>query len=214
MMNPLSRTVCIGAVMFGLMTWMSASTQPLVLKVNELPSDLQRVPSTSAMFVTVRVADVWASETMKPIRELIAKQPGNPLEAIDQLGVKIENIERATLVLPSINEGGVSPLILVAMKQPFDASKLLKTLGARSPAAYMQDQIREEQKRYPGLYKMEPKFIRHNRRGSKNSPKSVEWLPRKNLKPTAMRLITTSRMERSSSPSMTRRLPSCMPQAR
>ena len=109
MKSHVTRTVWVGALMFGLMTWMTAVTQPLLPKANELPSDLDIVPRDAAVFITVRVADMWENHVPEQVRQMLADQPGSPTLQLAAMGLKIENIERATVVVPTFEPRGMTP---------------------------------------------------------------------------------------------------------
>jgi hypothetical protein len=95
-----------GVALLGVLglAWLSARG-PVVAEEKKkpeaaLPSDLVRVPAQAGAVVSVRVAELWASEPGKRFRKRAGKDVDSATEAIQSaLGVGADQIERFTAVL-------------------------------------------------------------------------------------------------------------------
>jgi hypothetical protein len=98
---------------------------------------LDFVPSTAGGFVTVKVSDLMTLESLKPVREAIArieKLEGNRFG--DLFGVSWDEIDRVTVFWPApIGTGDEppEPFVVVGTKAPFNEARVLKALRAVPP---------------------------------------------------------------------------------
>jgi hypothetical protein len=96
-----------------------------------LPPDLDAVPSDALVFVHLRIADIWKSESLKGMRESIAKAGEKALAGFDKRFLPApSSIDRLTLVVfPRGAEAkdamGVCAILLV--NKPFERSEFLKS---------------------------------------------------------------------------------------
>jgi hypothetical protein len=115
-------------------------------KKQELPPDLQRISADAGGFVSVRVADLWDSDLVKPSREKM----GDELTRAEQqfragFGVSLSDIDRVTLVLVTpLPDAREEPLTVVVTRKPYDRDKILGALGKA------EEQTVEEQTLYVG----------------------------------------------------------------
>ncbi len=95
------------------------------------------VPSTSFAFLSIHVAEVWDTPSMKPVREALLKGD-HPLvpPIVGTLGVPPETIEHLTAFWPNVplGPGENRPFVVLTTRKPFNEAKLLKTLGAATSA--------------------------------------------------------------------------------
>src|SRR5215207_5557362 len=93
---------------------------------------LDFVPSTAGGFVTVKLSDLMAMESMKAVREAVArieKLEGGRLT--DAFGVSLDEIERVTVFWPAPPaDGPLDPYVVVRSKAPFNEARVLKALRA------------------------------------------------------------------------------------
>ncbi len=95
-------------------------------KVPALPSDLVKVPSDSAFLLSVRVADLWGSDLVQPIRRKLAKDIGEASGAFEKnFGLPLQQVERWTMVSVSPPAGPAEPLMFVHTTQAYDRAKVL-----------------------------------------------------------------------------------------
>ncbi len=83
--------------------------------------------------ITIEVAQLWDTPGLKPFREALGKLKDplkNDLEKFS--GMKIEEIERATLYWPTApgQESGAEPYMIFAGRKPLDREKIIETLEA------------------------------------------------------------------------------------
>ncbi len=127
----------------GFAAWYFLIRKPSVAK------DLDLVPRNAAGFVSVRVSDLWEGETMKGFRSDVGefmKKVGqeatrgggvqDPMAMIQQMesriGMKLTDIERVTLVVPSMDDLMGKPNVwgIVLSKVDYDQDKITTTLRA------------------------------------------------------------------------------------
>jgi hypothetical protein len=100
-----------------------------------LPPDLQRVPADAAVFVSVRVADLWNQEAAAGAREGLTRDVPDALrEWQSLLGVPPGEVERLTLVFPEFGaREEPAPVAFVATVKPYDKAKVLAAVAPGAP---------------------------------------------------------------------------------
>jgi hypothetical protein len=103
-----------------------------------LPADLAWVPADAVGFLSVRLADLWQSPTLKTFRAQLAKEDPDLAEDLEKglpkafeqfLGVGPKDVERITLALQMPFPGSVLEVPMsVTTVEPLDRAKLLRTL--------------------------------------------------------------------------------------
>jgi prepilin-type processing-associated H-X9-DG protein len=93
-----------------------------------LPPDAALVPPDGGMVVSVRVADLWSSDVVRPAREKLGKDLGEMMAELEKhLGAPLSQIERLTLLLPAFPPPG--EVVLVALDRPLDRAKVKALAG-------------------------------------------------------------------------------------
>lgn len=98
----------------------------------ETPSnqpDLAQVPSNALGFVRIAFHDVWTQESMKPVREQLAKS--EPFQDMEKsLGIKFGEFDTLTFFMLPPGGGSMEPAIIIAVttNQPIPKDKLLGAL--------------------------------------------------------------------------------------
>jgi Type II secretion system (T2SS), protein G len=96
-----------------------------------LPPDLDAVPSDALAFVHLRIADIWKSESLKGVRESIAKAGEKAIAGFDKRFLPApSSIDRLTVVVfprgaGAKDEMGVCAILFV--NKPFERSEFLKS---------------------------------------------------------------------------------------
>ncbi len=96
-----------------------------------LPPDLDAVPSDALAFVHLRIADIWKSESLKGMRESIAKAGEKAIAGFDKRFLPApSSIDRLTVVVfprgaEAKDEMGVCAILFV--NKPFERSEFLKS---------------------------------------------------------------------------------------
>jgi hypothetical protein len=95
-----------------------------------LPPDLDRVPRDAAGFLTVNVGELWKGEAARGLRTLLEQKGAQGLHQFEQtFGLRPEQIERVTVILPTGSEPG-AVWVQVTTAEPFDLAKVLNALKA------------------------------------------------------------------------------------
>ncbi len=96
-------------------------------KAAALPSDLAKIPTDGMFVVSGRVADVWDSVFLKPVREKIGKEPDVDIteEFQKRFGLPLEQVERMTMFLLSPPHSSGAPLLFVRTVKPYDMAKVV-----------------------------------------------------------------------------------------
>jgi prepilin-type processing-associated H-X9-DG protein len=95
-----------------------------------LPPDLAAVPADAIGFAHVRLADLWKSDALKDVRDIIGKAGEEALKAFDQRFVPAPStLERLTAFAlrhsrPEIGEP--LPIVMVTLAKAFDREQFLK----------------------------------------------------------------------------------------
>ncbi len=98
-------------------------------KDEALPADLDRVPRDGVFFASLRCAELWKSDALKPVQERLGKDAPDVLKSFEtSVGLPPDEIERLTLVML---EAGRSegPLMLVGTAKAYDKEKVLGRVG-------------------------------------------------------------------------------------
>lgn len=94
------------------------------------------IPPDGAAFATVKFDEVWQSEALKEVRDLIQKEMPQAQQQIESLiGLKIDDIERVSVFLPTLpgpNSGEPGFGFVVTAKKAYDPVRLLNSLDAYS----------------------------------------------------------------------------------
>jgi hypothetical protein len=126
---PLSASLAVALVATGLAA--SGRSTSGTAEEPKLPADLAHVPSDSAAFLSVRVADLWESTAAKPVRARIVEEAGEAIKAIEKsVGVSPSGMDRVTFFFRAIAPGA-DPTIVIATVSPIDRKQILATLGPR-----------------------------------------------------------------------------------
>jgi hypothetical protein len=101
-----------------------------------LPPELDLIPRDAAAVLSVRLADFWKSDQARDLRELMAGPGGGLREAEGKTGLRVADVQRLTVLVPSIDHSGPTPpVVFVTTGQPYDRGRVLKALQAQSPGA-------------------------------------------------------------------------------
>jgi len=123
------RAACLAALAAGAL-WLAGrpASSGLAADKGEAPkaaAGLDLVPADGVAVFSVRFADLWDHKAFKAAREKMAKQvPDFEGHAAKEIGVPLDEIERVTGLLPSI-ESRRNLLVFVTTIKPYDAKKLL-----------------------------------------------------------------------------------------
>lgn len=94
----------------------------------ERPTGLEQVPADALLFAHVRLADVWKSEQLKDLREVIRRAGDDLLAAYDKRFVPApSSLDRLTVYVSKPPEGRPEPVIVVILTttEPIDQQRLL-----------------------------------------------------------------------------------------
>jgi prepilin-type processing-associated H-X9-DG protein len=95
-----------------------------------LPAELNLIPRDSAVFVSIRVADLWNSPALKPIHELVI----DDLKTFEKdNGFHPKDVERVTILVPGLNQQS-EPLFIVTTTKPYDLAAVLDALHGYTEA--------------------------------------------------------------------------------
>src|SRR5207249_3174881 len=98
-------------------------------KDEALPADLDRVPRDAVFFASLRCAELWKSEALKPVQDRLGKDAPDVLKTFEtSVGMPPDEIDRLTLVMldAAPSEG---PLMLVGTAKAYDREKVLARVG-------------------------------------------------------------------------------------
>jgi hypothetical protein len=89
------------------------------------PADVALVPADAAVVLGLRLADLWAGDFSKPVREKWAKDMAAASAEIERLvGFRPEQIERLTVMLLGL--GDETAVAIVRLNQPYDRLALIR----------------------------------------------------------------------------------------
>lgn len=112
----------------------------LALPAQAAPRHLELIPRDGFAFLTVRVADLAETDVAQPLITLFGGMERSLLQELEQrTGLKITDIDRATLLFPAISGEPSPPVIIVTTKKPYDAGRVLLSLQALSPRQFHQN---------------------------------------------------------------------------
>ncbi len=91
-----------------------------------LPTDLAKIPGDALFAASVRIADLWSSDFVAPVREKYKKEIDLvPNEFKKRFGLSPEQIERLTVVVLDPPPKGGEPLIFARTVEAYDLAKIL-----------------------------------------------------------------------------------------
>jgi hypothetical protein len=92
------------------------------------PADLEMIPADAAVVVSFRPADMWAHDLVKPLRDKLGKDAAVMVAEVSKhLGTPPEEIERLTLVMPTLM--AEEPVVLVSVGKPYDRTRVAAVAG-------------------------------------------------------------------------------------
>jgi hypothetical protein len=101
-----------------------------------MPPHLDLVPRDTAMVFSMRLGEFWHSQAARGLREQLARPGGGLHEVEDATGLSVGDVQRLTVVIPTIDRNGPSaPLFFVTTDKPYDRDRVLKAFKAQSPGA-------------------------------------------------------------------------------
>jgi prepilin-type processing-associated H-X9-DG protein len=106
-------------------------------KTGDLPPELSWVPADAAGFLQVRFGELWNGPLGPGVRDALNRDDAGAIERVERaIGVKLNQVDRITLVIPSA--AGAAPeesvIVRVSTIAPYDRSAVLKMLGVgKSP---------------------------------------------------------------------------------
>lgn len=123
--------------------WMSLAVcavglLPAPAKAAPLPPELNLVPRDAALFVSIRVSDLWNESRLKPLRDFLVEEGRLLRDFENETGFRPDDVERVSIVCATFHPRQVlsEPLIVVTFKKPYDLAKLLDSLGGMTEAEY------------------------------------------------------------------------------
>jgi prepilin-type processing-associated H-X9-DG protein len=103
-------------------------------KEKALPADLARVPAKAAALLSVRVADLWASEPGKEVRTGLGKMEKQVAGGLaGALGLEPAEVERLTAVVADFRS---EPVLIVRAKKPVDKKVLARLVRGGTEEKY------------------------------------------------------------------------------
>ncbi len=132
-------SVLSGAFLLALLTADNALPARDEAKPTALPSDLAKVPSDCFFLLSVRVADLWSGELVKPVRQKLTKDLDEAAREFEKrLGLPPEQVERLTIVIVDPPTGSSEPLLFVRTTKPYERAKVIavgeKAAGKKAKA--------------------------------------------------------------------------------
>jgi hypothetical protein len=126
-------------------------------KSQTIPADLAWVPTNCTGFVHIRFAELWDGPLGRNARKLLAAQEPQAFEQIEKsLGISLSQIDTVTIVLPEFtNENMHNMVFRVTTTEPYDAQRLLASLGAKG------DDGQPLQAKSSGMYKLRDRGAIH-----------------------------------------------------
>jgi len=102
---------------------------PSFLRAEPLPPELDLIPRDAALFVSVRIGDLWNDARMKPAREFFEKD----FQFEEEAGFKPADVERLTIFFENFGAGIFEPRIEVTFSKPYNLEQLLKAWDRGPP---------------------------------------------------------------------------------
>ena len=144
-----------------------------------LPPELNVVPREAALFLSVRVAEVWNDARLKPLRDYLLKDANILREFERDNGFRPEELERVTFVIPGFDSrrGPSEPCIILTFNKPHDLGRMLDAWHGMSPAEARQfdDGRRKPATKRPFVDKMDFEFKKDFPPRFKDFPKKEEF---------------------------------------
>lgn len=127
------RTLAVAAIVLA-----SARVAP----AQKLPSDLEPIPRQATAFVHIRAADLYQSEPLADLRNLVEKAGGEALQTFARKSpIDPSTIERLTILcltpknmgepFPSVDPEATSAIVIVRTTKPYDRLRVLEAMGIR-----------------------------------------------------------------------------------
>jgi hypothetical protein len=93
---------------------------------------LDLVPTTAFGFISVRTSDLRDVESLKPVREAIARIEKSEGSLEQLFGVRLDEVDRITAFWPTAPMGhaGSQPIVIVTTRGPYNEARVLKALQA------------------------------------------------------------------------------------
>jgi hypothetical protein len=93
-----------------------------------LPADVALIPGDGLVMATIRVADLWNNEVVKPARVALKQELAGQLAEFEKvLGAPLEQVERLTFLVTGA--GPAFEMRVVALKRPYDPDKVSALAG-------------------------------------------------------------------------------------
>jgi hypothetical protein len=133
-------------------------------RTTALPADLQLVPADAAGFLHIRAADLWKSDALADLRQLIAMAGHAAGQAFEKRFIPPPStVDRITLIWPTVQSlhdsfpqadpEAMSALVVVSLVKPYDQAQLLKSLmPAARPKKYQGKTYYFDENIWRGLY--------------------------------------------------------------
>jgi hypothetical protein len=93
----------------------------------EGPADVEMIPADGAVVLSIRPADMWGHDLLKPVRAKLGKEAALAVAEMEKhLGAPPEQMERFTVLAPALMS---EPLLLVGLAKPYDRKKVAALAG-------------------------------------------------------------------------------------
>ena len=135
-------------------------------KAAALPADLAAIPSDAVLLVSGRVATLWDSDLIKPVRRQMAKEVGEGAQEFEKFfGVPLEQAERLSMVIMDPPPAREEPLFLLHTAKPYDKDKVLATAKKTEKVMY-KDKVIYAGDKGMSIYSLDERTLVY---GAKNS---------------------------------------------
>jgi hypothetical protein len=119
------RLASVGLV--GLLAWLAIAAP----QEAELPADVALVPADALVMASLRIADLWNNELIKPARVRLEKELAGPLADFEKsVGAPAEQVERLTFLVTG--PGPDLEMRVVALNRPYDRDKVAALAGPKA----------------------------------------------------------------------------------
>jgi hypothetical protein len=124
---------CAAVLLSGLLAAAPAPSAPAPAPAESgLPAGLEWVPPDAPGFITMRLADVLDSESVKEFRKLMGAQGGDPFGELKWgIGLAPEDIERLTLILR--NTFREEPIVVITTRKAVDQKQVKAAMLPTAP---------------------------------------------------------------------------------
>ncbi len=130
------RRLALLVPMLGVVAALVIATRPTAPPVAAQPSapalstDLALIPGDALGFAHVRVAEVWKSESLKPLRKVVEKAGPSAFDTLDKdftpAPSTLERVTTVALPFASADMANLRTVTILAFNKPFDADKVKK----------------------------------------------------------------------------------------